>query len=164
MVKLFIKNKSGIMDDFTDLLSFVLILSMIGFFAFVVFHTDAGDKADQTLERLVSLHGQEELLDLINSPTLIGNKEATMKDAILLAVHKKDAELFRAVMETYFEEHQLEGGVAVFDSVSYGTEEEPEPLLSYNNVVFLGKEKGALYLTNTYAIGKEKSVVVKLFG
>ncbi len=152
------------MDDFTDLLSFVLILSMIGFFAFVVFHTDAGDKADQTLERLVSLRGQEELLDLINSPAFLDNKEVIMKDVILLAVNKNDAELFNVAMKTYFEEHQLEGGAAVFDSVSYGTEEKPESLFSYDNVVFLGKEKGAVYLTNVNGEGKQKLIVIKLFG
>jgi len=41
MARFLIKDKRGLMDDFTDLLSFVLIISMIGFFAFVVLHADA---------------------------------------------------------------------------------------------------------------------------
>ena len=163
MARFLIKDKRGLMDDFTDLLSFVLIISMIGFFAFVVLHADAGDKTDQTLDRVESFHGQEALLTLVNSPTTFGDKEVVMKDVIFSAVNAQDEELFAATMEKYFEERQLEGGVAVYDAVSYGTEEEPEPLLSYNNVVFLGEEKGAIYLTNTQGIGNKK-VVVKLFG
>ncbi len=152
------------MDDFTDLLSFVLIISMLGFFAVVVFQTDASDKEGQTLGRVESLHGQEALIDLVNSPALLHNKEVTMKDVILVAVNANDEALFTEKMQTYFEQRQLEGGVSIYDYVSYGKEEEPEPLLSYNNVVFLGKEKGALYFTNVDGTGNTTSIVVKLFG
>ena len=71
MSKLLIKNKRGVMDDVTDLLSLVFIISMLGFFAVVILRTDASDKEDQTLERIESLHGQEALLDLVNSPALL---------------------------------------------------------------------------------------------
>lgn len=156
-------NKRGLMDDFTDLLSLVLILSMIGFFAFVVLRTDAGDKADKTIEKIASFHGQEALLQVVNSPSSIQGKEMVMKDIIFLAVNANDAALFEGKMKEYFTAHDLEGGIAVYDSVSYGAEKEPTPLLSYNNVVFLVKEKGALYLTNTEGEGKKKLLVVKLF-
>jgi len=157
------------MDDFTDLLSFALILSMVGFIAVVVLRTDAGDKTDQTLERIESLHGQEALLDLVNSPALLENKEVMMKDMIITAVNANNEELFTEKMQAYFEEKQIEGGVGVYDSVSYGTEEEPTPILSYNIVVFneeviaRGKEQGALYLTNTKGAGNKKLLVVRLF-
>ena len=164
MAGLLIKNKKGLMDDFTDLLSFVLILSMLGFFAVVILRTDASDKAERTSERIASFHGQEALLNLVNSPALLDNKEVVMKDVIISAVNADDETLFTEKMQTYFEQQQIEGGVAVYDSVSYGTEEEPEPLLSYNNVVFLGEEKGALYLTNTEGMGNKKNIVIKLFG
>lgn len=144
------------MDDVTDLLSLVLILSMISFFAFVVLRTDAGDKADQTIEKIESFRHQQELLYLINAPT--------MKDVILTAVNTNDAALFEEKMEAYFAKNNLDGGVAVYDSVSYGAEEEPEPLLSYSNEVFLGEEKGAVYLSNIEGQGKERLIVVKLFG
>jgi len=160
----FPKGKKGLMDDFTDLLSLVLILSMIGFFSVLVFRTDASDKTEQTLDKLNSVQGQEALLDLVAYPTFIGGKEVVMKDIIISAVNANDESLFMEKMEAYFEQRQLEGGVAVYDSVSYTTEEEPEPLLSYSNVVFLGKEKGAWYLTNVYGEGNKKLLVVKLFG
>ena len=160
---IFMMNRKGLMDDFTDLLSLALILSMIGFFAVVVLRTDAGDKADQTLEKITLFHDQEALLYLVNSPVVLGTTELGMKDVILTAVNTNDPELFTAKMEHYFEEQQLEGGVAVYDSVSYGAEEDPEPLLSYNNVIFLGKEKGAVYLTNVDGQGKKKLLVVALF-
>lgn len=149
-------DKKGLMDDVTDLLSLVLILSMISFFAFVVLRTDAGDKADQTIEKIESFRHQQELLYLINAPT--------MKDVILTAVNTNDAALFEEKMEAYFAKNNLDGGVAVYDSVSYGAEEEPEPLLSYSNEVFLGEEKGAVYLSNIEGQGKERLIVVKLFG
>ena len=169
IIKFFIKNKRGLMDDFTDLLSFVLIISMLGFFAVVILRTDASDKEDQTLERIKSLQGQEALLDLVNSPVLLENKEITMKDAIIAAVNANDETLFTETMQAYFEEKQIEGGVGVYDSVSYGTQEEPTPILSYNIVVFneeviaRGKEQGALYLTNTKGAGNKKLLVVRLF-
>lgn len=159
----FPNERRGLMDDFTDLLSFVLIISMIGFFAFVVLHADAGDKTEQTLDRIESFHGQEALLALVNSPASFGDEEVVMKDIIFLAVNAHDEALFTATMEKYFEERQMEGGVGVYDSVSYGTEEKPEPLLLYKNGVFLGEEKGAIYLTDTQGIGNKK-IVVKLFG
>ena len=152
------------MDDFADLLSLVLILSMVGFFAVVILRTDAHDKTDQTLQKLADLHGQQELVDLVNSPVMLENKEIMMKDIIISTANTADSVLFEEKMQQYFEAHQLKGAIAVYDSVSYGTKEEPEPLFSYSNGIFSGKEKGALYLTNTYALGKEKSVVVKLFG
>ena len=164
MVKLLIKSKRGLMDDFTDLLSLVLILSMIGFFAVVVFRTDASDKTEQALGKLNSFLGQEALLDLVAYPTFIGGKEVAMKDIIISTVNANDETLFAEKMKAYFEQQQLEGGVAVYDSVSYTTEEEPEPLLSYSNAAFLGKEKGAVYLTNVYGEGNKKLLVVKLFG
>ena len=169
MSKLLIKNKRGVMDDVTDLLSLVFIISMLGFFAVVILRTDASDKEDQTLERIESLHGQEALLDLVNSPALLQDKEVSMKDVILLAVNVNDEALFTEKMQAYFEQHQLEGDVAVYDSVSYGTEEEPTPLLSYNIVIFNGEiiarypEKGAIYLTNVHGEGKKKLLVIKLF-
>ncbi len=187
MVKLFIKNKQvkenrkhnfltffpkekkGLMDDFTDLLSFVLIISMLGFFAVVVLRTDASDKEDQTLERIESLHGQEALLDLVNSPVMLDGKEVVMKEIIIKAINENNEDLFKKTLEGYFQEKQLEGGVAVYDSVSYGTEEEPTPLLSYNIITFndkviaRGKERGALYLTNLDGVGNKKLLVVKLF-
>ena len=107
-----IKNKRGLMDDFTDLLSFVLILSMVGFFAMLIFHTDTADKTEQTLEKIASLHGQQELLDLVNAPALINGKELVMKDIILLTVNTNDEALFTEKMQEYFEQHDLEGGVA----------------------------------------------------
>ena len=157
-------GKKGLMDDFTDLLSFVLILSMLGFFAVAVLRTDASDKAGQTLDKIVSFRGQEELLNLVNSPSSLYNKEVSMKDAIILAVNTNDEAIFAEKMQIYFEQEQLDGGIAVYDSVSYGEEEEPEPLLSFNNVAFLGDEKGALYLTNVHGEGNKKLIVVKLFG
>ena len=159
----FPKEKKGLMDDFTDLLSFVLILSMLGFFAVVILRTDASDKTEQTLDKIASFHGQEELLDLVNSPALLNNKEVVMKDAILSAVNANDEAIFAEKMQTYFEQQRIEGGVVIYDSVSYGKEEEPEPLLSYNNVIFLGEEKGALYLTNIEGKGNKKLVVIKLY-
>lgn len=159
-----INGKKGLMDDFTDLLSLVLIISMLGFFAVVVLRTDAGDKEDQTLERMESFRGQEALLDLLNSPVDYNGQEIAMKDFILMVVNNNNSDLFAEKMELFFEQRQMEGGVSVYNSVSYGTEEEPEPLLSYNNVVFLGEEKGASYLTNTEGTGNTKSIVIKLFG
>lgn len=158
------------MDDFTDLLSLVLILTMVGFFAAVVFRTDASDKTEQTLERLESFRGQEELLDLVNAPIDLDGKEVVMKDMIISAVNTNNEKLFEAKMKEYFNEHDPERDVAVYDSVSYGTEEEPIPLLSYNIVTFNKEiiarypEKGALYLTNTGGTGNKKLIVVKLFG
>jgi hypothetical protein len=157
-------DKRGLMDDVTDLLSLVLILSMISFFAFVVLRTDAGDKADQTIEKIESFRHQQELLYLINSPAVVGTAELSMKDVILTAVNTNDADLFETKMKHYFENNNLEGGVAVYDSVSYGVEEDPEPLLSYNNEFFVGDEKGAVYLDNIDGQGKKKLIVVKLFG
>ena len=157
-------DKKGLMDDFTDLLSFTLIISMIGIFAMLIFHTDKVDKTELTLQKIVSLHGQEELLHLINAPAQMDTKEIVMKDVILSAVNTNDEALFTEKMQEYFEQHHLEGGVAVYDSASYGAEEEPESLVSYNNVAFLGKEKGALYLTNVNGEGTKKLVVVRLFG
>lgn len=160
----FPKEKKGLMDDFTDLLSFALILFFIGIFAFMVLQTDAGDKASQTLDKVVSFRGQEALLDLVNAPVLFGDKEIVMKDAIISAVNANDEALFTEKMQAYFEQQQIEGSVAVYDSVSYGKEEVPEPLLSYHNIIFLGEEKGALYLTNIEGAGSKKLIVVKLFG
>src|SRR3989344_7933375 len=94
----FPKEKKGLMDDFTDLLSFVLILSMLGFFAVVILRTDASDKTEQTLDKIASFHGQEELLDLVNSPALLNNKEVVMKDAILSAVNANDEAIFAEKM------------------------------------------------------------------
>jgi len=157
------------MDDFTDLLSFVLILSLLTFFAWVILRTDTGEREDQTLERIESLRGQEALLDLINSPALLQGKEVSMKEVIIAAVNADDEDIFTEKMQAYFEEKQIEGGVGVYDSVSYGAEEEPTPLLSYEVIIFneaviaRGKERGALYLTNTDGVGNKKSLVVKLF-
>ena len=159
-----IKNKRGLMDDFTDLLSLVLILSMLSFFAVVVLRTDAGDKNDRTLERIASFQGQEALLEMVNYPIMLEAKGAVMKDIIFSAVNANDEALFTEKMQAYFEQQQIEGAVAVYDSVSYGVDEDPEPLLSYNNVVFMGDEKGAIYLTNTEGTGNKKNLVVKLFG
>mgnify|MGYP001562314903 CR=1 FL=1 len=165
----FPKEKKGLMDDFTDLLSFVLIISMVGFIAVVVLRTDASDKTEQTLERIASFQGQEALLDLVNSLALLEDKEVVMKDVIISAVNANNEALFREKMQAYFEQQQMEGGVGVYDSVSYGTEEEPTPLLSYDVVVFngeviaRGKEKGAIYLTNVHGEGNKKLLVVKLF-
>ncbi len=159
-----IKNKKGLVDDFADLLSLVLILSMVGFFAVVVLRTDGNDKTDQTLTRMANLQGQQELLELVNAPVLVNDKEVLMKDMIISTANTADTITFEEKIGQYFTDHQLKGAVAVYDSVSFGTKEDPEPLFSYSTGVFSGKEKGALYLTNTYALGKEKSIVVKLFG
>ncbi|HLD39780.1 MAG TPA: hypothetical protein VJB13_01430 [Candidatus Nanoarchaeia archaeon] len=163
MVKLF-KDKRGVMDDFTDLLSFALIIFMLGFFTVWIFHTDTADKSDQALGKLDSFHGQEDLLQLISAPAVLENKNVQMKDVILSAVNSNNADLFSQKMQEYFDQQALEGGIAVYDSVAYGAEEEPEPLFSFDNVAFLGKEKGAVYLTNINSDGKLKSIVVKLFG
>lgn len=163
MIDLLLKNKRGAMDDFTDLLSFALILSMITIFAMIVLRTDADEKSDSTLERISSLQGQEALLDLINSPVTLEGKEVLMKDIILLAVNTNDNVLFESKMEEIFKELQLEGGAAVYDAVSYNTLEDPEALLSYNVGIF-DDEKAALYLTNVDGTGDTRSVVVKLFG
>ncbi len=152
------------MEDFTDLLSLVLILSLLGFFAVVVLRTDAGDKNDRTLERIASFQGQEALLEMVNSPVMLETKELVMKDVIFSAVNANDETLFTEKMQAYFEQRQIEGAVSVYDYVSYGVDEDPEPLLSYNNVVFIGDEKGALYLTNIAGTGNKKSLVVKLVG
>jgi len=157
-------NKKGLVDDFADLLSLVLILSMVSFFAVIVLRTDVNDKTDQTLARIEYVQGQQELLDLVNAPVLVNDREVTMKDLIISTVNTADTITFEEKMGKYFTDHNLKGAIAVYDSVSYETKEEPEPLFSYNNGFFSGEEKGALYLTNTYARGKAKSVVVKLFG
>ena len=163
MAGLLIRNKKGLMDDFTDLLSFVLILSMLGFFSMIILRTDAGDKAEQSLDRIALFHDQEALQDLINAPTLLDNQKVEVKDVIILAVNKNNKTFFAEEMQTFFEQQHFEGGIVVYDS-SYVTGVEQEPLLSYNNVVFLGEEKGALYLTNVYGEGNKKLIVVKLFG
>lgn len=169
MAKLLFKNKRGVMDDFTDLISLVLILSMIGFFATFVLRTDVSDKTEKTLERLESFRGQEALLDLVNAPILLNDQEVLMKDVIISAVNANDETFFTEKVQNYFEQNQMEGGVAVYDSVSYGTEAEPIPLLSYNIITFNKEiiarypEKGALYLTNTEGTGNTKLIVVKLY-
>ena len=166
---LLVKEKSGVMDDVTDLLSFALILSMVGFIAAVVLRTDVNDKTDQTMERIASFHGQQEILDLVSYPVLLDGKEVVMKDLILFAANANDGDLFREKIQTYFDERKTAGGVAVYDSISYGTKEEPDPLLFYDFVFLNGKmlprgiEKGALYLNNVNGEGNKKLLVVKLF-
>ncbi|MEK6905141.1 MAG: hypothetical protein AABX24_01945, partial [Nanoarchaeota archaeon] len=108
MISLII-NKRGLMDDFTDLLSLVLILSVLGFFAVVVLRTDAGDKNDRTLERIASFNGQEALLEMVNSPVMFETKEVVMKDVIFSAVNANDGALFTEKMQAYFEQRQIEG-------------------------------------------------------
>jgi len=156
MVKLFIENRKGVMDDFTDLLFLVLILSMLMFFTAVVLRTDGDDKTEQTLDKLASLEDQEILLDLVNSPALIRDKTVTMRDAILLTANRRDNDVFIETMRKYFEQHQLEGGVAVYTSSAYNL--QGEPFLYYNQ----GQEKSALHLTNPSGKNKEALLVVVL--